>query len=604
MANQYVSMETLRFLLYDVHNVEEIFKKERYQDYDRETIDMYLDSIKAFSDKELFPYIKEMDEKPAYWEDGKIIIHPQFEHIIKQAGELGLVGAGFDYEDGGMQLPTSIFNAANLIMEAANNHVPGYFGLTAGAAHLLISFASEELKQAYVPNMVEMKWGGTMCLTEPQAGSSISDVKTTADANDDGSYSIKGQKIFISSGDYEYVDNIVHLVLARLEGAPAGTKGVSLFCVPKRLLQENGELVYNNVYTAGEFDKLGQRGYCTTHLVFGEHAEAKGWLIGEANKGLTYMFQMMNEARIGTGRMGVAISSAAYYASLQYANERPQGRKLDASGKKDPTTDQVLIIEHADVRRMLLLQKAIVEGSMSLLTEAAHCMDKMITTEGEEKRDNYLLLELLTPMVKTYPGEKGREAVDNGLQVLGGYGFCRDFILQQYLRDIRIIAIYEGTTGIQSQDLLGRKMTMSDGKALKLLAGMITEDIKTAMTFDDLKPYAETLGQNMKLVEKVLGGLMPHAMKGDFERYLADATIFMDMFSTITVGWQWLKMANKAKQALVTGKMEQEASFYEAKIHTMRFYYKYEMAKTRGLANTILDANELTIPKATEMMFA
>ncbi len=325
MGNQYISMETLRFLLYNVHNVEEIFKTERYQDYDREAIDMYLDSIKDFSDQELFPYIKEMDEKPAYWEDGKIIVHPQFENIIKKAGELGLVGAGFDYEDGGMQLPTSIFNAANLIMEAANNHVPGYFGLTAGAAHLLISYGSDALKETYVPKMVEMKWGGTMCLTEPQAGSSISDVKTSATPNGDGSYSIKGQKIFISSGDYEYVDNIVHLVLARLDGAPAGTKGVSLFCVPKRLPQENGELVYNNVYTAGEFDKLGQRGYCTTHLVFGEHGEAKGWLVGEENKGLQCMFQMMNEARIGTGRMGAAISSAAYYASFAIRQRTPTG---------------------------------------------------------------------------------------------------------------------------------------------------------------------------------------------------------------------------------------------------------------------------------------
>ncbi len=288
---------------------------------------------------------------------------------------------------------------------------------------------------------------------------------------------------------------------------------------------------------------------------------------------------------------------------LQYAKERPQGRKLNATGKKNAETDQILIIEHADVRRMLLLQKAIVEGSMSLITEAAHLMDKMMTTEGEERQNNYLLLELLTPMVKTYPAEKGREAVDNGLQVLGGYGYCRDFILQQYLRDIRIIAIYEGTTGIQSQDLLGRKILMENGRALKSLANIVAQDIVAAITFDDLKPYAEQLGANLQLVEKVLGALMPHAMKGDFERYLCDATIFMDMFSTITVGWQWLKMATKAKQALVTENMEQPAEFYESKIHTMRFYYKYEMSKTRGLANTILDENELTIPKIKEVVF-
>lgn len=603
MANQYMSMETLRFMLYNVHNTEALFDRERFQDYDREAIDMYLDSIKDFSDKELFPYIKEMDEKPAYWKDGTIIVHPQFEKILPMAGEMCLVASGFDYEHGGMQMPATVMNAAGFIMESANNHVPGYFGLTAGAAHLLISYASDEIRDTYLPNMVAMKWGGTMCLTEPGAGSSMHGVKTTATPTGDGRYKIKGQKIFISSGDYNYVDNVVHLVLARIDGSPEGTKGISLFCVPKKRVEANGELVYNNVYTAGEFEKLGQRGYCTTHLVFGEDDTAYGWLVGEENQGLKCMFQMMNEARIGTGRSGTAIASAAYYASLQYANERTQGRKLTNASNPEKVTNSTPIIQHADVRRMLLAQKAVVEGALSLITETSILADIEHTSEGEEKENAHLLLELLTPMVKTYPAEKGRESVNNGLQILGGYGFTMDFILQQYLRDIRIIALYEGTTGIQSLDLLGRKITMKNGKALQLLAARIQEDIQAAMTYDDLKPYAQTLGKNLMMAQETLGFLMPFAMKGEFERFLSDATIFMEFFSTITIGWQWLKIATAAKQALVIGKTEYAAEFYESKIHTMRFYYKYEMTKTKSLSKIIMSDDVLTV-SAQEVAFA
>ncbi|MBX2840318.1 MAG: acyl-CoA dehydrogenase [Flammeovirgaceae bacterium] len=595
MADQYINMETLRFQLYEIHECEELLNKGRYSAYDKASIDLLLDAVKSFSDKDLFPYIKEMDEKPAYYDDGKIIIHPQFEKIFKQAGEMDLVGASFNEKDGGLQLPTTVFQALNYIMEAANNHVPGYLGLTSGAANLILSFGSEDLKKKYVPKMLEMKWGGTMCLTEPQAGSSLSDIKSTAKKTENGYYKINGQKIFISSGDHQFVENIVHLFLARVEGAPAGTKGVSLFVVPKYGINDVGEFEPNHVTTVGEFEKMGQRGYCTTHLVFGDGGECQGWLVGEENKGLSYMFQMMNEARIGTGRMGAAIASAAYFASLEYARERPQGRKLKATGKKDVQSVQTLIINHPDVQRMLLLQKAIVEGSLSLILQASTYLDKELTSEGEEKEKYNLLLELLTPVVKTYPAEQGRISVSNGLQVLGGYGYCQDFILQQYYRDIRIIAIYEGTTGIQSLDLLGRKVGLKNGLALELLTKEIQIDLKKANSFEGLTLYANTLLENLGLVQKVLAALIPHAKLGNFEKYLADATIFMELFGTIVVGWQWLKMAIGAKESLNNKDQEYSKTFYEGKIHTMKFYFKYEMAKTKGLVKILLDDEDLTI---------
>ncbi|MEM6700630.1 MAG: acyl-CoA dehydrogenase, partial [Bacteroidota bacterium] len=472
-------------------------------------------------------------------------------------GEMGLIGSHFDYEHGGLQQPKMVHAAAYHILDCANNNVSGYLGLDEGAAKLITSFASDELIEQYVPKMIAGKWGGTMCLTEPQAGSSLSDVVTSATPQGDGTYKIKGQKIFISAGDHEYVENTIHLLLARIDGAPSGTKGISLFIVPKNRIKEDGSLESNDVITAGDFQKMGQRGYATTHLVFGESDDCTAYLVGEEHRGLKYMFQMMNGARIAVGLHATSMATAAYYASLQYAKERPQGRRISNAGQKDVSQEQTLIINHPDVRRMLLLQKAVVEGALSLVMEVARYEDLEKTSEGEEKEKWNLLLEVLTPIAKTYPSEMGLTSISNGLQILGGYGFCTDFPLQQYYRDIRITSLYEGTTGIQSLDLLGRKMTLRNGKGLQLLVSEIQQTIEAAMTFDDLKPYAKKLIANLELNQKVLGFLIPFAMKGEHERFLSDATIFMDLMSTTVMAWQWLKLATVAKQKLVMGNGEQ-----------------------------------------------
>lgn len=601
--SRYYDPKHLNFLLFDVHNMDEILQGERFAEHDKETIQLFLNSVKDFSDQELYPCFREMDEDPARFENGKIVVHPQIGKIMKQGGEMGLICSMFDHELGGLQLPLLAHTAAYFIMDAANNHVPGYLGLTMGAAELIAEFGNAELKAAYLPKMLSGEWAGTMCLTEPQAGSSLSDVSTTAFPAEDGSYRMKGQKIFISGGDHEYCDNFVHLVLARIDGAPAGTKGISLFVVPKNRIAADGSLQPNDLTTAGDFQKMGQRGYCTTHLIFGEADDCHGWLVGTAHRGLSHMFQMMNGARIAVGRGAAGIVSAAFYASLQYAKERPQGRRLKNDGTKDVSEGQTLIINHPDVRRMLLLQKAVAEGSSSLIHQAAAYEDCRVNATTEEEREKYhLLLELLMPMVKTYPSEMGQMAVSNGLQVLGGYGFCSEYILQQYHRDIRIFAIYEGTTGIQSLDLLGRKMMMNEGKAAKLLTAEVMETIQAATTFDELKPCAKELGQQLQLTKQVLDFLVPFAQRGEFERFLSDATIFMDFFSTIVVGWQWLKMGVAAKQALVTGNTPYPTDFYESQIHTLKFYFKYEMPKTQGLATTLMDEAVLTLPVEKEVI--
>lgn len=599
---KYMDMNTLRFLVQNVHGLEDVLKNERFQDHDIEAIDIFLDAIKDFSDAELYPVFREMDEDPARYEDGKIYTHPVVETVMKKAGEMGMIGGNFDYDDGGLQLPLMVKEAAAFIMSAANNNTSGYPFLTGGAAELIVEYASKELKERYVPNMVAGEWGGSMCLTEPQAGSSLSDVTTSAVPQEDGSYKIKGQKIFISGGDHEYASNFVHLVLARLEGAPAGTKGISLLIVPKFRIKEDGSLESNDVITAGDFQKLGQRGYCTTHLSFGENDDCQGWLVGKPHNGLRYMFKMMNGARIAVGCDGAAIASAAYYASLQYAQERPQGRRLSSTGDKDVNKDQTLIINHADVRRMLFLQKAVSEGALSLVMEGARYHDLEHTSEGKEREDYNLLLEILTPMIKTYPSEMGRVSVNNGLQILGGYGFCSEFVLQQYARDIRIMAIYEGTTGIQSQDLLGRKIPMKGGKALQLLTKEMMKTIESAMTYDELQPAAKMLGEKMQLNDKVLQHLMGYAKAGNHERFLADANTYMEFFSTIVIGWQWLKMGVEAKQALVTGKAKFGTEFYESKLHTLKFYFKYEMPKTLSCADILLNEEVLTIVAKRELI--
>lgn len=595
MAHDYIDLNTLKFLLYDVHNLDEVLKQERFRDYDRASVDLFINAVADFSDKELYPCFEEMDARPAHFGDGEVHVHPQVSRYMEKAGEMGLAAALFDYEDGGLQMPSSVVTAAAYIQETANNHLPGYLGLTFGAAELILHFGNDHLKKTYVPNMLSGAWNGTMCLTEPQAGSSLSDIVSTAVAEGDH-YLISGQKIFISGGDYNGVHNVVHLLLARIKGAPAGTRGISLFVVPKHRPGDGGGLVFNDVNTVGDFQKMGQRGYCTTHLSFGDQKDCRGWLVGEPHQGLKYMFLMMNGARIAVGRGAAAIAMAAYRASLAYAKERPQGRKLTSTGKKDVSKEQTLIINHPDVRRMLLTQKVIAEGALSLVLLSAKYHDLSLTHPEESGRQKYhYLLELLTPVAKTYPAEKGLEAVSNGLQVLGGYGYCSDFILQQYYRDIRIFSIYEGTTGIQSMDLLGRKITMENGAALAHLSEEMGNTIKMAMAEDTLKSFAEVLTGKTQLMKKVLNHLLGYAGKGNYERFLADATVFMDFFGNILIGWLWLDMALHAHQAVSGGQATREKGFYSGKIHAMQFYFTYELPKTEGLATVLLNTSDLTV---------
>ncbi len=591
MADRFVSLRNLRFLLYEVMRAERLAAWPRFAEYDRESFDLMLDTALRLSSDLLFPALRELDQNPPRFEDGRVLVQPLARAFLGQAGEGGWVGATFDYEHGGLQLPIMINTACNYMFCAANYSASVYVGLTTGAARLILSYGSEELQETYVPSMLEGRWQGTMALTEPQAGSSLADVAVSAAPTEQGHYLITGQKIFISAGDHDGADNVVHLMLARIKGAPAGIKGISLFVVPK-LRPEDGELVSNDLATAGLFHKLGYRGCPIVQLSMGENGDCRGWLVGEPHRGLAYMFQMMNESRISVGKAASAVASAAYYASLQYAKERLQGRPV---GDKDPTQPPVPLIRHADVKRMLLLQRAVVEGSLSLILQAAWYADLSAHGPESEREDASLLLDLITPVVKSYPSEMGILATSAGLQILGGYGYTDEFPLEQLYRDIRIHPIHEGTTGIQGMDLLGRKVRMHQGRGLKLFVEELNRDIAATDGVEELAPCAARLQQALGLLRRATEAKTALAAEGEIENSLADATLYLELFGLVAVAWQWLKQGLAASRALAGETSQAESDFYYGKLATMRYFFAYELSKATGLASRLGEDDALTV---------
>ena len=598
MSGKFVSQRNLKFLLYEVMQAETVTALPAYQDHDRQSLDLMLATAHRIGEQLLFPAFRAMDLTPPALEDGRVRVNPAVREFMRQCGEGGWVGATFSYDHGGMQLPALINTACIYIFAAANFSASAYLGLTTGAAHLILSYGDEHLKETYVPAMLEGRWQGTMALTEPQAGSSLSDVAVSAQPTDQGYYLISGQKIFISAGDHDGADNIVHLMLARIKGAPPGVKGISLFVVPK-LRPEGEDLVPNDLQTAGLFHKLGYRGCPIVHLSMGEAGDCRGWLVGEPHRGLAYMFQMMNEARIGVGKQAAAVATGAYYASLAYARERPQGRPL---GDKDPNRPPVPIITHPDVKRLLLFQRAVVEGSLSLILQAAKYVDLSRHGDGEEKERAGLLLELLTPVVKSYPSEMGILSVSAGLQILGGYGYTEEFPLEQYFRDMRIHPIHEGTTGIQGLDLLGRKVPMARGVAAEAFRREVSAVIATAAECPDLEPYGQRLTHALLELGRITQAKLDIAAKGEVELFLADATLYLEAFGLVAVGWQWLKQGLAARRGLDAGPSEADQAFYQGKLTAMRFFFHYELPKLQGLAARLMEDDGLTA-QASEAVF-
>jgi len=597
MAEKFISLQNLKFILYDVHDTESLTSSEFFQDHVREVFDMVLDTAMRMGNELLLPCFTEMDRDQPRYESGEVRVHPSVRKILRECGEGGWIGSHAPYDLGGQQMPNTIMTAFRAILAAANYSGSVYPFLTSGAAHLIISFGAKELIDTYVPKMFAGEWQGTMALTEPQAGTSLTDVKTTAYPTEDGYYKLKGQKIFISCAEHDGADNIVNLLIARIDGAPLGVKGISLFVVPKLRPTEGGGLEPNDIVCTGVYHKLGYRGAPITQLALGEDGDCRGWLVGEEHKGLRYMFQMMNEARVDVGMAAAAIASAAYYASLAYAKERPQGRSVM---EKDPSKPQIPIINHADVKRMLLFQRSVVEGSLCLLLQCAKLVDQIHAGDGADKERNEMLLDFLTPIAKSYPSEMGVLTVSAGLQILGGYGYCDEFPLEQYYRDARIHPIHEGTTGVQGMDLLGRKVVMKDGKAFNVFIEELNKTIEEARAVADLEPYAKAMESVITMFKEITGQLTKVALDGKIDVFLSDATLYLELASIIAVSWQWLKQAIAIHKIKASGGNGDLTDFHRGKLQTFRYFMSYEMPKTLSLATRLNSCDGLTVDMKEE----
>ena len=585
-----IDRRDLAFLLYELLDVATLPERPRFAGQGREVYDAVLDTLEGVAAEHYAPFRKANDQQEPALVDGRVITNPGLQQGWDAVAETGIIAATHDEARGGMQLPHVIASAAIAFLEAANIGSASYPMLTAGAANLIAAFGSEAQRQRWLPRMLAGTWSGTMALTEPDAGSSLADLRTSARPLPDGTYAIEGTKIWISGGDHQLTENIVHLVLARIAGAPEGTKGISLFIVPRNTVAEDGTVGgSNHVTLAGLIHKMGWRGTTSTLLNFGERGTCVGHLVGEPHKGLAYMFHMMNEARIGVGRAGAAMSYAAFRYAVEYARTRRQGR---VPGEKDPTRPPVAIMEHADIRRLLLTAKCAAEGSLALVLECARLVDEQETGATEAARQEAgLLLEVLTPIAKTWPAVYGQEGISSALQVMGGYGYAREYDVEQLYRDNRLNQIHEGTNGIQALDLLGRKVPQAHGAAFALLGTRIAAAAREAAAADPaLAPLAQQLGAALERMGAVTTRLLA-AMAQEPARGLANATVYLECASRVVYAWLWLRQATVASRALAAGATGREADFYRGKLQAARFYFGQELPRTLADAD-VLERND------------
>ena len=611
---------TLDFLLYEWLDVNQLQQRERFADHSQETFDAVLDTCERIAREKYAPFNRLVDtEEPRF--DGDKVILPQATHDAQKAyAESGMLSAAQDYEIGGMQLPYTVEAAANTFFAMASVSM-GSGLLTVGNANLLMAHGSELQKQVFALNEFSGRWSGTMCLSEPQAGSSLSDVMTRA--TPDGAafqqdplgarYRLKGNKMWISAGEHELTENIIHLVLAKIPGSDGklipGVKGISLFIVPKKMVNTEGQLtgVRNDVALAGLNHKCGWRGTTNTLLNFGEGkfkvstdntdsdgSGAVGYLVGEPGRGLGYMFHMMNEARIGVGLAATMLGMAGYEASLEYAKNRPQGRPVAGGTQKvvkDAAQAQVRIIEHADIKRMLLAQKSYCEGALALELYCAKLVDEQHTGSTENADEARLLLEVLTPIAKSWPSEWCLEANSLAIQIHGGYGYTRDFPVEQYWRDNRLNMIHEGTHGIQGMDLLGRKVLMEEGRGVKLLAARMLKTAQKAQAFPDLAEDAKAL---TTALQKVTQATQMAWSTGQPQEALANAVPYLQAFGHLVLAWIWLDVSASCRGEASPKQTGRQAA--------AKYFYRYELPKIDAWLN-VVGGRDMTCANLSEEAF-
>lgn len=592
MSDKLINEFEMPFQLYDVLDAEGLCQSPRFSEYNRETFDAVLDTANKIATDLFLPHNHVADQNEPTFDGQKVHMIDDVKVAFDAFREAGFISARYSYEDGGMQLPETVITAMSGYFMAANPSTTGYPFLTAAAINVISHFADDELKSQFMPRMLTGEFTGTMALTEPHAGSSLADIKTTATPQADGTYRISGSKIYISGGDHELSDNIVHLVLAKIPGGPAGVKGISLFVVPKYRLESNGQVgQHNDVQLAGLLHKLGYRGTTSTVLSFGEKDDCHGYLVGEEHKGLSYMFMMMNEARIGVGFGAAMIGYRGYQYSLEYAKERTQGR---AAPNVKPTDAPAEIIKHGDVRRMLLAQKAFTEGGMALCLYGSNLLDRIAVCEDKQELQALKqLLDLLTPIIKSWPSEYGPKANDLGIQVLGGAGYTREYFAEQFWRDNRLNPIHEGTNGIQALDLTFRKIWQSNGEGIACLQREILATFETAKG-PETQALVASVSPYLGKLHTLLQTLAKEMQQPQVQLTLsANAQAMMNVFASIVVSWMWIRQANAAEQALQSTTDENKANFYKGKIQAAKYYIDWELPLINRDLTLLTDNNDV-----------
>ncbi len=603
-----VDKRDIEFVLYEYLNIEDtICKIPKFSEFDRETFDMVIDTMIKFSTDVLSPLNKVMDREGLKFDNNQVITPEGYKEAYQQLCENGLAAPANDQEYGGGGLPYLIHTCLTEIMVSASPAFAMTPGLTSSAGHVIEVYGTEDLKKKYCENMFTGKWTGTMCLTESGAGSAVGDLKTKAKPDGD-TYLIEGEKIFISSGEHDLAENIVHLVLARVEGAPKGIKGVSLFLVPKFLVNDDGSLGEPNNVVCGNIEhKMGIKGSPTTTMVFGADGPCRGWLIGEENQGIKYMFLMMNEARIGVGMQGLSSAAESYQEALQYAAERIQG--VDITAMKDVNAPRIPIIQHPDVRRNLLTMKSFSEGMRAMLYSAAFYSDMSEHSEDESERKTFKnMLDLSTPICKAYCSDWGFHMTEIGIQILGGYGYTQEYPQEQFCRDCKIASIYEGTNGIQALDLLGRKVSSKGGLVFMTYLMKINDFINENENHAVVGPYLKKLAQARDKLSETVMGFQKAGMDGDVYYPVLNATPFLEMFGHIVMSYHLCAMAkiasekldkiiadagadsDEARKKLIEN--NPEARFFDGKIHSMRFFVDTYIPKAMAISESISAANK------------
>jgi alkylation response protein AidB-like acyl-CoA dehydrogenase len=569
----------LDFHLFDVLALEDVLRRPRFAEHDRPTVDAVLDAAYALAASQFLPHAALTDVAEPRLESGKVVLPAETRDALDAYAAGGFLGAAFPRPLGGLGLPFVVSQACGGVFASANVSVYSYALLTQAAANVIAHFGTDAQRARHLGDMLEGRAFGTMCLSEPQAGSSLADIRTSAEPLGDGRYRLAGHKMWISGGEHELSENIVHLVLARVPGAPAGVKGISLFIVPRFRPAAAGERrgEPNGVSLIGLNHKMGWRGHVNTALAFGDSGECLGELVGREHHGLGYMFHMMNEARVTVGLCAAGLGFAGYRYALDYARNRPQGR---AASMKDPGSPQVPILHHADVRRMLLAQKSWVEGGLDLALYCARLVDDLATAEDDAERQTLsLLLELLTPVAKSWPSEYALEANKLAMQVAGGAGYTRDLPLERLYRDNRLNHIHEGTYGIHGLDLLGRKVVQQDGAALRIFLARVQATIAQALATAGLQAECRALAAAVRTLASVTRRLVESCAEGRSELGLANATLYLDAFGNVAVAWRWLAQALAAQRALTDPRPIDDAqrAFLEGKLHACRWFYRWQL---------------------------